>query len=412
MDGSRAPRRRQYGSGSITQRARDGKWVGRIEAGWTRSGGRRRIEVVGSTRKEAESKLRAKQKEIAREGLPAVRTGSLTVKAWADRWLEQRANRVRPATYQADASQVQNWIVPTIGKVALVDLAPRHVAAVGAAVLAANRSPSTARRAQMVLRSMLRAAMIETGHKLAPELLVVEAQGAAESDRKDIPLPDALAILTAAQALPDASRWVAALLQGMRPAECLGLTWDAIDFERETIDVSWQLKPLPYRRPRDRESGFRHPANYTARRLVNAYHLVRPKTRTGRRVVPLVPWMRAALEDWRTKAPASPYGLVWPAPDGAPRNDKDDRQAWYDLCDAARVAHVEGTQGRRYDLYEARHTTATLLMAGGVPEPVIIAIMGHSSVASTRAYQHSSLADARKALDGVAQRLGLPPSPA
>src|SRR5690606_9133917 len=123
---------------------------------------------------------------------------------------------------------------------------------------------------------------------------------------------------------PDASRWVAALLQGMRPAECLGLTWDAIDFDRDTIDVSWQLKPLPYRIPRDRDSGFRHPPDYTVRHLQGAHHLVRPKTGRGKRMVPLVPWMRAALLDWRDRAPASPHGLVWPGEDGGPRIDKDD----------------------------------------------------------------------------------------
>ena len=65
-------------------------------------------------------------------------------------------------------------------------------------------------------------------------------------DRTALAVPEALAILTAAAELPHGSRWVAALLQGMRQGECLGLTWDAVDFDTEALDVSWQLQALPY----------------------------------------------------------------------------------------------------------------------------------------------------------------------
>ena len=50
--------RRQYGTGSVSQRA-DGKWVGRFDAGYTRTGGRRRKTVVATT--EAECKRRLKK---------------------------------------------------------------------------------------------------------------------------------------------------------------------------------------------------------------------------------------------------------------------------------------------------------------------------------------------------------------
>lgn len=398
--------RRQYGTGSIVQRKRDGKWIGRIEAGWTASGARRRIEVVADTREKAETKLRAKQKQISREGLPSIKTKTTTVKAYADQWLEDTSRDLRPETWKANRSQLKNWIVPTIGRKQLGDLTPKDVRSVTVAMLKAGKAPSTALRAHNVTIGLLKAAAVD-GRPINQSCLLVKPPAANESHRDAIPLDDALAILRAASSVPDASRWVAALLQGMRPAECLGLTWSAIDLDHDTADVSWQLKPLPYRVTRDVDSGFRIPVGYEAKRLVGAYHLVRPKTRSGRRVVPLVPWMRAALVAWKEVAPPSPHDLVWPASDGSPRLDKDDRQAWRDLCDAARVARVDGKVGRRYDLYEARHTTATLLSEAGVSEHVIIAIMGHSSIASTRAYQHTNVMEARRALDAVASTLGL-----
>lgn len=44
-------------------------------------------------------------------------------------------------------------------------------------------------------------------------------------------LPDAMAVLRAASGRPDASRWAAALLQGLRPGEANGLTWEMVDLD-------------------------------------------------------------------------------------------------------------------------------------------------------------------------------------
>ncbi len=243
---------------------------------------------------------------------------------------------------------------------------------------------------------------------MPPAALLVDGPGVGESDRDTIDFDDAMAILKAAADLPDRSRWVAALLQGMRPAECLGLTWSAINWTKGQVDVSWQLKALPYNITHDRSSGFRVPTGYVARQVYGAVHLVRPKTTSGRRIIPLVPWMRTSLQEWRAVAPHSPAGLVWPRPDGMPRDPAADRAAWYALTDLEQVARLDDDQqGRRYVLYEARHTTATLLAEAGVPEATIVAIMGHASILSTRAYLHSSSSAKRSALDDVATRLGL-----
>ena len=398
---------RLYGTGSVYYRKSDGKWVGAMQAGWTAKGTRRRIVVTARTESEAEAKLRAKRRQVANEGLPAAgSTTRTTVKAYAEHWLRDQADDLRPTTLQATTSQVRNWIIPTIGHRRLEQLTPADVRAVRRAMTEHGLVSSTIVRAHATLQRMLKDAIL-AGHPVKHSLTLIEGPGAGESDRDAIPLPDALAILAAAGERPDASRWVAALLQGMRPAECLGLTWRMIDFEAETIDVSWQLKPLPYRVRYDRESGFRVPADFVAKRLEGAYHLVRPKTASGRRIIPLVSWMAESLTAWQKIAPASPHGLVWPRSDGQPARDHDDRAAWAALQDAAQVACLDDTTGRRYALYEARHTTATLLRAAGVDEETIIAIMGHASILSTKAYLHSDTRRTRAALEGVAQQLGL-----
>lgn len=392
------------------EHACEGRWVGSVELGWTANGTRRRRRVVAPS----ERAVRAKIRELLRtasESEAAVVGGKPTVRTWAEQWLEMTSSRLRPTAWATNRSSVRLWVVPTIGHKRLDLLTPADIRSVTRAVLAAGRASSTAHRTHVVLKGMLRAAVME-GHTVPQRVLMVEGPGAGEHDRDAIPLVDAHDILTAAAARPDASRWVAALLQGMRPAECLGLTWSCVDLEQGVIDVSWQLKALPYNVARDRSSGFRVPTGYVARQLDGALHLVRPKTAKGRRLIPLVPWMTAALTRWRAIAPESKHDLVWPRADGRPQVDTDDRARWFEVQDAARVACVDGAEGRRYALYEARHTTATLLREAGVDDQTITAIMGHASILSTKAYLHTSSTKTRAALDAVADRLRLTPAPA
>ncbi len=402
---AQAKTRRPHGTGSVYYDAARDRWVGSIELGWTARGTRRRKRVVGTSERNVRQKLVALMREADASEAPVV-GGKPTVRTWAEQWLEITERRLRPSTWATNRSAIKQWIVPTIGHRRLDSLSPADIRAVTRAITAAGRATSTAQRAQAVLEKMLRDAVIE-GHTVPQRVLMVDGPTAGEHDRDAIPLPDALTLLAAASERPDASRWAAALLQGMRPAECLGLTWSCVDFDDDVLDVSWQLKALPYRIPRDRTSGFRVPDGYVARQLKGALHLVRPKTASGRRLIPLVPWMRSALEAWRDQGPASPHGLVWPNLDGSPQTDASDRGEWVRLQDTAQVARVDGEDGRRYALYEARHTTATLLREAGVDDQTITAIMGHASILSTKAYLHTSSTRTRAALNGLAEQFGL-----
>jgi integrase len=393
-------KRRQYGSGSVHRRP-DGYWNGTIEAGYTARGTRRRITVTAKTEAEARARLKEKQRQIAQDGFSDV--ARTTVKAWAEQWLDIIVTDLRPSSYNATRGAVRNWIIPTIGHKQLDRLTPADVRAVENAQRKAGRSSSTIKRTHSDLTALLKAALVE-GHAIPARVFATKAPPPAANNREDIPIPDALAILKQASTLSHGSRWAIALLQGMRQAECLGLTWPEVDFDKGTLAVSWQLKALPYLDTKDRSKGFRIPDGYEVRRLEGALHLVRPKSEAGRRVIPLVPWALSALEHWREIAPVSPYGLVWPAVDGTPADVKDDAEEWKALQVTAEVGHQAG---RFYDGHEARHTTATLLMELKVDPAIITAIMGHSKITTSRGYMHANVEHARKALEQVAERLQL-----
>jgi integrase len=406
-------KRHEYGDGSVYQRKSDGLWIGSISQGWTATGARRRINVSAKTEGEARRKLRDKLREIEREGLPT-QNAKATVKQWAETWLALQEKRLRPGGYRSTRAAVNLWIIPAMGHKRFADLTPADIRAVATAQEKAGRAGTTALRTHSVLMSLLKAAMLE-GHPVHPRLLQATAPIKSVNDRDAMTVEEALAIIPLAGELHHGSRFLAALLQGMRQGECLGLTWPMVNLDANTITVSWQLQALPYRVPRDRKSGFRIPDGYEARQLQGALHLVRPKTKAGYRVIPIVPVMREALAAWRERQaeliPDNPHDLVWPDLDGSPTSSKVDDAEWFALQCAAGVSHPRPAShpkgARWFTIHEARHTTATLLLECGVDPTVIVAIMGHSSILTTRGYQHVRTERAMEALGLVAERLQL-----
>ena len=374
-----------YGEGTVYQR-KDGKWVASVEAGYTASGGRRRITRARATEAEAKRALRAIRREVLAEQQSTVVSPRTTLKAWIDTWAPGYKRVARPRTYSNDLSLLGKWVTPTIGHRRLTDLTVTDLRKMEAAMRQAGRSTTSIRYVRLILHRVLKAAIVE-GHRIPDSVMLAPKPKAAASTREAVPAAE-----------QDASRWVAALLQGMRQGECLGLTWDRIDLDAGTLTVDRQLVEMTAAEDVTGTDGvvYEH--------LVDGYYWGPTKTKAGARVLPLVPWMAAALTAWRDQCPTSPYGLVWPRPDGSPWSKKSDRLAWRALQD---VAGVHKEDGGYYLVHEARHSTATLLMAAGVPATVVIAIMGHTAITTSMGYQHADLDQARAALEAVAPRLGL-----
>ncbi|WP_433675515.1 tyrosine-type recombinase/integrase [Microbacterium gorillae] len=400
-----ARKQRRKGTGSIYRNSR-GQWVAAIETGWTERGTRRRLTLKARTEKEIRARLAEAHQRIAAEGAVAS-FASTTVKRWADEWLADRQRAVRPGTYVADRSAVNRWIVPTLGHLRLDALSPADIRKVAVAQENAGLALPTLQRTHAVLGKLLTDAVAE-GYQVSQRTRETSGPGAGPSSRQALDPDAAMRILAAVAQRPDASRWVAALVAGLRPAEALGLTWDMVDLDAATMTLAWQLKALPYVRHRCPVSGFRVPRGFESRHLIGAFHLVRPKTRAGIRVVPVVPWLAEALEAWQKCAPPSPFGLVWPREDGSPCPAEIDRRRWYEIVDQAGVTVTgPGGETRRPLLYEARHTAATLLLSNGIDETIIKAILGHSSVLSTQAYLHADTTRVRSALVASAESVGL-----
>ena len=114
-----------------------------------------------------------------------------------------------------------------------------------------------------------------------------------------------------------------------------------------------------------------------------------PKSQHGKRSVPLVPqairalhahWLRA-LEMRLHACPLwTDYDLVFPTELGEPLRALRVRDHFARI--AKRAAIMDATP------HALRHSTGTFLLAAGVPDRIVQAILGHGSAAMTRHYEH------------------------
>lgn len=396
-------KRRQYRTGSVYQKT-DGRWAGVMEAGFTETGARKRVTVTAKTEAEAKRKLRDKVAERDKGKRQRRQVKTLTVKAWADQWLEMTERELRPKTWATNRSQVRLWIVPAIGHLRLDELQPADLRDLAATMRRKGKKPTTITRARGVAVKMLKDAIIE-GHRVDQAVVSTSARKSQnrKADRQGMDVEQALAVIEQANLrLPHASRWHLAFLQGLRQGESLGIRWQAAETAAGLLTVEWQLQSLPYIDPHDKARGFRIPDDYEVLPLDGAYHLVRPKTEKGIRIIPLVEWAVESLEEWHRVAPANPHDLVWTRPDGRPINAAADRDEFKALQDAADVRHPSG---RHFHVHEIRNTTATLLLEAGVDPFIITSIMGHTDIETSRAYMRLRAAKSREAMAAIGDQL-------
>jgi integrase len=157
-------------------------------------------------------------------------------------------------------------------------------------------------------------------------------------------------------------------LTGLRRGEVAGLRWSDIDLEARTLQIS-------------------------STRLRFGKHLVEdtPKSRAGRRTLPIPDHLAAALRTTRAIQAADRLalgefyeasGFVVVDQAGAALSPHALTSRWARMLKAAGVRHIR--------FHDARHTCGTLMHLQDVPIAVISAWLGHASKAFTMAtYVHS-----------------------
>lgn len=338
-----------------------GTWVGVVDLG--KVGGKRiRKTVTAPTLRE----LRPKFKKLKAETDSGVITGDTTVKEWFEQWLDLEVDRkLRPSTANTYRKYVDKWVIPELGHLRLDKLRPGHLTALYARMQDEGKKDATRRQVHAIIRRSL--AIAERQQIIAwNPATKVDAPAVGKGSHGKFTLPEARQIL----AVLDSdgvrgSRWVVALLAGLRQGEALGLRWENVDFDRGVLVVDQALQHINGR----------------------GLEIVAPKSDTSFRAVPMVEPVRAAL--WAERQAS---GFVWGQGD-VPSPPRRDWGAWKSLLVLAGVRHRP--------LHAARATTSSLLMEAGVPTKIISEILGHSQVAVTE--KHYLHGDDRMRVDAMAR---------
>ena len=151
-------RQRHYGEGTVFQRAGDGLWIARLEAGRGPDGRRRRWQAASRTRRGALESLRGARLHRS-AGLPVERP-AWTVAGWMRHWLESIVQpTVRPTTWRDYESVVRRHLIPALGSIRLADLMADDVRRMHRDVTTLV-SLVTANKAHRVLRAALSLSLI------------------------------------------------------------------------------------------------------------------------------------------------------------------------------------------------------------------------------------------------------------
>jgi integrase len=286
-------------------------------------------------------------------------------------------------------------------------------------------APATVLQIHRILSRALKVAM-QRGYVTRNVATLVDAPSVSQAEIEPLTLDEAQRIIELAARHRNGTRWSVALALGLRQGEALGLRWQHVDLDAATLTVRWQLQRLAWQHgcPDPHACGkSRHrpscPPNCTGharscpQRTGGGLRLTELKSDTSVRTIALSPQLVAALrahraaqlEERMIAGPAWQDGdFVWCQPNGRPigaHADWDERKA---LLKAAGIRDAR--------VHDARHTAATLLLAQGVDQRVVMEILGHSQISMTAKYAHVLPEVMTDAADRIGQALwGSPDSP-
>lgn len=338
-------------------------------------GRRKRKTLYAKTKAEAQVKL-AKALRDRDAGALVLRT--VTVETWMTTWLERKSRPpkpLKPQTMRSYRSKTARYIVPLIGRRRLTDLRAEHIETMYDQMRDDGLAEATIRQTHAILSRALKDALRADKLSYDP-MLKVHPPGTEKAEREQFSVDQARRVLRAAG---DDARWWLALFYGMRQGEVLGLDWKRVDLDTGVLYVAETLQT--------NEDG--------------TLFLGAPKTDASQRIVPLVPQIANRLRLlWETEGePAS--GLVFHR-DGKPRQPKRDWQDWRDL-----IASVPGEPLPVIALHAARNSAASVMEAAGIPDRLVMQILGQSQVSTTHRYQRADVDRMRAALESAGRLLEL-----
>lgn len=300
-----------------------------------------------------------------------------TLKERVPAWIALRKARpgLRRATIADNESHLECHIVPAFGEKPLGELdVPTLRAWVRS--LRGKLAAFSLRNVLNTLTALLDDAMAEgwvawgsnpaRAHGVRVELPTMKRQGETLYLSREV--------VTALVACPEVPEWhtvryLLACLAGLRDGEVQGLRWGDVHIDAD----------VPHLEVRE-QIAFKGEGGYASPQA--------PKTEDSERVVPLHPFLAAALAAWREggwparakKAKPAPQDRLFP---GLGRVESRPRSAEHLRADLKAAGLADNVRGQKLVFHDLRHSFATWLREAGVDVPTIEKLMGHRGASVT-----------------------------
>ena len=370
-------KKRANGEGSIRKRS-DGRWEGRYTAGRDPEIGKPIYKnVLGKTQAEVKEKL-AEAIEKSK-GVDVARAGRYTLGQWMEVWFENVAQvKVRPSSHATYRGYLDNHIRPNIGNIPLHKLTTLDLQGFYRKMLDGGRverieskkqpkglSAKTVRNLHQVISSALKLAVRQ---KLIPSN---PAEGCSlprleHREMQTLTAGQLDAFFREAKASGVFELYYLELATGLRRGELLGLHWEDIDLERQTITVRRQVV------------------------RINGVVTEAPlKTKNSYRTLSIGVDAVEILRQQKEKVGGT---YVFPSPTGGPISPDSVLHMLHRVLNRAGLPKV-----RFHDL---RQTFATLALQNGVDIKTVSGMLGHYSAGFTLdTYAHVTTIAQRQAAD-------------